>query len=240
MLEMVRITAARPESNACDVEFMADGRRVSGVQVVGGCAGTDFGSSGLTGPQVEGYGQANNGARDVYGVVGFMGNHPVILGFVYPQVAQMLFAGNRKTYRHPSDVYVTIDDNGNTELAHPSGAYVRIGEAPAHEDLTGQDADGIWKITKNTGRAVHIHIEQAGGVGSINIAPDGAIVNKSAVSITNEAPQLIFKGQVTQTGGTSSLVGPVTVTNDLVASGKSMVGHTHTSSAPGNPTSPTN
>ena len=85
----------------------------------------------------------------------------------------------------------------------------------------------MWKITKNTGRPVHIHIEQAGGVGSINIAPDGSIVNKSAVSITNDAPQLIFKGQITQTGGTTHLVGPVAVDNDLVAVGKSVSTHIH-------------
>ena len=52
MLDLVRIVAAHPGGQVVDVEFLADGRRIAGVQVMAGFAGTDFGSSGVAGPQV--------------------------------------------------------------------------------------------------------------------------------------------------------------------------------------------
>lgn len=228
-----------------DVEFLADGRRIAGVQVMTGFAGTDFGSSGVAGPEVPGYGKDNNRVRDVFGVVGFVNNQPVVLGFVFPQVSQMLFGEDgRMVYRHPSDVYLTIDKDGNTELAHPSGAFIRLGVTPEHEDLTGKDANGLWKISRNLDKPVNIHVEQAGGTAAVNIAPDGTVLGTSAVSITLEAPDLFLKGRVTQTGGPTSLEGDVSVKGgvdvgaDVVASGISLVKHHHISATPGSPSSP--
>src|SRR5690606_27008361 len=67
---------------------------------------------------------------------------------------------------------------GNVELYHPSGTYLRIGTTPAHEDLTGKDFDGQWKIEKNTDKAVHVHlsVKNAGQeVMSLNADPDGNV-----------------------------------------------------------------
>ena len=183
MLKMARVVKSHPESHAVDLVMMEDGRRFAGVQVMAGVAGGDVGSVDLPEPSVtdpqKPYESSNTGVRDMYAAVAFMGGMPLVLGFIYPQVSQALFGGemgrNRKLYRHASDVYHTIDGAGNMELHHPSGAYVRIGQSPEHEDLTGHDYDKIWGIGKNTNKSVHIHIEQAGKKASIDIDPAGNI-----------------------------------------------------------------
>jgi hypothetical protein len=41
----------------------------------------------------------------------------------------------------------------------------RIGTTAAHEDLTGRDFDGKWKIAKNTAAAVYVHLLGTHGIG---------------------------------------------------------------------------
>src|SRR5262249_10260286 len=137
-------------------------------------------------------------------------NSPVILGFLYPQVAECLFAWeNFRVNRHTSDFYEVIDGQANAEWSHPSGTYFRIAETPAHADLTGQDFDKRWKITKNTERAPHVHLAVAKGgsvVADIDIDPAGNIT-------------LSHKGNLTtSTGG--DLYATVTGTAELDAVGQ--------------------
>lgn len=179
MLEVARVVAIHPESHSVDVCLMNDGRRVGGVQVLSTAFGTNFGLTDLATPDLttgEPYETGATWTRDIYGIVAWLKATPVVLGFIAPQVSQMNFdEDDRMIYRHSSDVYMTVDKDGNTELFHPSGAYVRIATDPAHEDLTGKDYDKIWKIVRNTDKAVHIHIEQANNTASINIDPPGNI-----------------------------------------------------------------
>src|SRR3546814_4397963 len=50
------------------------------------------------------------------------------------QVCQMLFKDlERRINRHASDVYSTIDADGNMEVYHPSGTYLQIGRASCRE-----------------------------------------------------------------------------------------------------------
>lgn len=168
MLELARVIESHPESAAVDLFMLRDNRHLAGVPVLSGWAGNDFGATCLGEPQ--------NGDRVIFAVVGWMnGDHPVVVGFLYPQVAQVLFEDKeRAVWRHPSDVYVSIDADGNTELFHPSGAWFRIGEMPEHEDLTGKDYDKVWKISRNTDRKVHIHCEIP-GQSRWDMSPDGRI-----------------------------------------------------------------
>lgn len=185
MLEIARVVAAHPESNAVDLYLMKSGRRVAGVQVLTPMAGTDMGSADLPSPEVtdpQAQYETGHTQRDVYAVVGCVAEFMVVIGFLFPQVAECLFAEqNRKVYRHASDVYWTIDQSGNTELFHPSGSFVRIGETPAHEDLTGLDYDGQWKIDRNTDKTVHLSVEIRNGgelKAKLTIDPDGnAVIN---------------------------------------------------------------
>jgi len=109
--------------------------------------------------------------------VGHFGTHPVVIGFLYPQVSQMTFDDPKRRFsRHQSDVYSTIDGDGNMELYHPSGTYVRIAESPEHEDLFSKNTDENLDIDRNTSRRVHFHLEMAGNTASVDISPDGKVV----------------------------------------------------------------
>lgn len=182
MLRIGLVVASHPESNAVDLVMMNNGQRLSGVQVMSPMAGTDFGLSDLPAPEQSGadiYDATMAGKRDILAVVSMAGMTPIALGFLYPQVAQCLFADkDRRINRHASDVYSTIDKDGNTEFFHPSGTFLRIGTTAAHEDLTGKDYDKKWKIGKNADKAVHVHLEVANAgskVASVSIDPDGNV-----------------------------------------------------------------
>jgi hypothetical protein len=182
-LRLAKVAAAHPEANAVDLVFLDDGSQIPMVQVMSGFAGTNFGLAGLAEPSLPPSGDkwdlAESKDRDIMAIVGFLKRMPVVLGFLFPQIGQMTFPDvNRRIDRHPSDVYTTIDDDGNLEVYHPSGTYVRIGTAAAHEDLTGKDYDKKFKIEKNTETAVHVQltVKNAGEQkASLNIDPSGNI-----------------------------------------------------------------
>lgn len=223
MLKMVRVVEVHPESHSVDVVVLDDNRRLSGVKVATGSAGGDYGVAGLAIPTNTGFDSDNSGKRDIFALLAWVGYTPVVMGFLHPAKSQVLFSDKeRMIYRHPSDVYMTVDGAGNAELHHPSGAFVRLGTSPAHEDLTGKDFEGAWKIARNTDKAVHIHIEQAGGVASIDIAPNGAITVHSSSTLT-----ATVDGGTTLTTPLLQVNGDVNVSGDVVASGVSLVNHTH-------------
>lgn len=184
--ELAKVVAIHPESNCVDVVVLRTGAPLSAVRVLSEMATGQTGVADLHLPDAaNGYDSENTGKRDIVAAISYYREIPFVVGFLFPEVAECLFARpDFRVDRHASDVYHTIDAAGNIELAHPSGAFVRIAESPAHEDLTGKDYDSIWKIARNTGRAVHIHVEQAGGKASIDIAPSGAITIVTASTIT--------------------------------------------------------
>lgn len=266
MLDLAKVVAIHPESHAVDLFFMADGRRIAGVQVLAHSAGGNFGMSDLSTPDINAanqYESSNSGTRDIYAVVGWSGHIPLVLGFMFPQVAQCLFPDkDRMVYRHSSDVYVTVDKDANTEVYHPSGTFFRIGTSAAHEDLTGKDYDKVWKIARNTGSAVHVNltVKNAGSeVAKVTIDPSGNVTEtnsgnlsataggtslvKSTGNMTLEAPQITMKGSVVingslsqglgTAGGGCSMLGPLTVTNDVTAQGTSLHTHVHSGVTPG-------
>lgn len=66
----------------------------------------------------------------------------------------------------------------------------------------------------------------------------------AGTQITNSAPAVEVDGQMTQGegphGGNASMAGPLTVTNDVVAAGKSVSTHTHHENGAGSNTNPPN
>lgn len=165
---LAQVTRIRPGGHAVDLVFVDDGYRVAGVQVISSAASSNTGLNDL--PETE-------TGRELIAVVIFMAGMPLVIGFLFPQISEMLFSDpGRKITRHSSDVYSSIDRDGNAEWYHPSGTYIRIGTTPAHEDLTGKDFDQKWRTRRNTDKAVHFHLEiQNGGVskGVIDIDPNG-------------------------------------------------------------------
>lgn len=205
-MHFARVVNWNPESNSVDVVLMQDNRRFSGVQILSKKAGGDFGHYGLGVPTETGYDAKTTRKRDVFCVVAFVGANPVVMGFLFPQVTQMLFSKEAdpryhemEVDRHPSDVFKIIDGDGNFELHHPSGAYIRVAEDPSFEQLEGKDYLEKWKIEKNTDKRVHIHVEQAGGKAWVDIDPDGNIVVNGPVLLC-QTPKMIVEGDVTVTG----------------------------------------
>jgi phage gp45-like len=228
-LDLARVLDIHPESNSVDLELMDDGRKMAGVTCMSPLAGTDFGSAGLAPAENGGYGSKKSQSREIIAIVSWVNQLPIVLGFIFPQVSQCLFMEKgRWVYRHPSDAYFTIDSKGNAEFYHPSGAFVRLGESGGHEDLTGKDYDGKWKITRNTSRKVNIHVEQSGGTASLNVAPDGSIVvnSKSTVTVNADGETTIKAPHVTvdtpEAHFTGNVVADGTITDLSGSGGRSM------------------
>jgi hypothetical protein len=211
-LRIAKVTAFHPEAMAADITYLDTRAQAALVQIASTAASTNTGLVDLPAPSPQAKGSVKmTHDRDVYAVVGVVGrSSPVILGFLFPQVAECLFTSeNFRVNRHASDFYEVIDGQANAEWSHPSGTYFRIAETPAHADLTGQDFDKRWKITKNTERAPHVHLAVANGglvVADIDIDPAGNVTLSHKGSLT------------TSTGG--NLQATVTGTAELDAMGQ--------------------
>jgi phage baseplate assembly protein gpV len=225
------VVAAYPQGNAVDILLPHDGSRLFSVpvEVPSGSSGTgvvDLPDIGL--PLDESRWQLT--AKPEYyvrAVVHFPNGLPVVSGFLLPPDSQLLFTDkNRRIVRHASDVYTSLDQNGNFELFHPSGFYVRIGTSTAHEDLTAKDIGKKWAIKKNTGNAVHFFVSQPNGT-SIDLAPDGSlkINTTSTVNVTAggaatvKAPSATIDSPSTHCTGTLQVDGKITGTGGLAISG---------------------
>lgn len=224
------VTACYPEGQSIDVLMSDDGTRLSNVQVMVPTGSSKTGIVDLPDPGLPADDSRWNfntqPERYLRALIAFTRGAPVCIGFLFPQVTQMTFKQkNRRIMRHASDVYSTIDDQGNTELHHPSGVYFRIGTNPAHEDLTGQDVDGQWKITRNTGQAVHVHLAAMNGTtfdvdpaGNVVVnVPSGTVALTCPAGVTVTAPTH-FIGDM-EVDGNITVIGNVGVTGDLGVTG---------------------
>lgn len=212
------VTAVYPEGQSIDVLMSDDGSRLSNVQVMVPTGSSNTGMVDLPDPGLptdnKRWDFNTQPERYLRAVIAFCHGAPVCMGFLLPQVTQLTFKHkNRQIMRHASDVYSTIDDAGNMELYHPSGVYFRIGTNPAHEDLTGQDFDGEWKIARNTGQAVHVHLAAMNGT-TFDVAPNGNVV----VTVPNGTVALTCPAGVTVTAPTH-FIGNMQVDGDITVTG---------------------
>lgn len=244
-MNLARVTAYHPETGKVDLLFLTTNRRVPGVRVMAEHASSHSGRAGQATPdgQTSGdpYAVPAAGARAVIACVAFYDGTPVVQGFLHGTDSEILFPdSDRVMDRTPSDFYHTVDGKGNAEWYHPSGAFVRIATDPAHEDLAGKDFQGKFKLRRNTGNKVHIHIEQAGGVASVDIDPDGKVMVLAQGGASLKAPDLLvdvddsrFTGNVSIDGGLKVGEGVdvgegVNAAGDVVGKGVSLSGHVHT------------
>ena len=222
MLRLAKVVSANPQAHTVDIVFLNTADRVPNVQVLALNCSTSTGHVGLPTPTppTDQYGFQNTGGRDVFAYVAFAGNIPVVLGFKMPEIGQMTFADGRRVDRHESDVYSSLTKSGDFEMAWPNGLYMRVGASPAHEDLTGKDFDGEWKLAQNTGAELHVMVGLPNGAGSVHIDPQGnATLTLAGLTIT--APMTTFNGDV-------QLNGALTSTGDVTANGISLEQHGHT------------
>lgn len=224
-----RVAAVHPEDYSVDLVMVDNGQQIVGVQVLTPHASTNSGSASLPNPAMPASGNkwdlTQKTDRDVLAAVAEFGPYPVVIGFRYPQICQMLFADlDRVVNRTPSDFYTTTDSAGNFEAYHPNGTYFRIGTSSAHEDLTGKDFDGRWKLTKNTGAAVHAHLQVANAgavVATIDIDPAGdiTITHSGNMSVTTSGTTYVKSSSVTIDTPTTHVTGAMTVDGALTFKG---------------------
>lgn len=239
------MVAVNPSDYSVDLVMTDDGQQLAGVQVLSHHASTDSGSASLPNPSMPASGNkwdlTQETDRDVMAAVATFGPYAVVIGFRYPQVCQMLFADlDRVVHRTPSDFYTTTDASGNFEAYHPNGTYFRIGTSPAHEDLTGKNVDGSWAIKKNTGAAVHAHLQVANAgavVATFDVDPAGNVVLTHAgnltvntsgtanVNVTGAAtivsPSVTIQSPMTHVTGTLTVDGALTFKGGMTGSGGS-------------------
>lgn len=155
-----RVIRVHQHDNSMDVKLVHDGSRLTGVPVMAQSMTTSSGISDLHHPEGNEWDSPGSRTRDSFAIVAHFGEGFMVIGFLSPQVNQMLFdRKNFKVDRHASDVYTTITDDGEVELAHPGGSYIRFAENMEHEDLTGADFDGLWEITRNVGKKASLRVK---------------------------------------------------------------------------------
>ena len=254
-IRLAKVVRSYPEGHSVDLVMYDDNSPVSNVQVLSGSASSRSGFSGLvapTAPPDGEWGNRDSGDEDMIAAVAYMRGEPIVLGFLRPQVNQMTFKDeNRITYRFPSDVYVTCDGKGNTELYHPSGTYLRIGSGKDHEDLSGKDYDGAWAINRNTDSAVDVRlgVSNAGTevaslhfdpLGNVNFQCDKTLVEKidekwrvevaettllqSGSTTTIRAPLIMLDGDVYCTKNFEAAMS-IKAGTDIVAAGEVAMGN---------------
>lgn len=221
------VVDTHPEDNSVDLLMASDGARLIGVQVKTLDGSTRTGSVDL--PAVPK--KANKWditkltGQDLKALVDYYDGTPVVTGFLFPQINQVLSNDPKlKINRHQSDVITTVDGDGNTQMAWASGLYIRVAEDPNKVDMTGQNADENAVFDRNTGRQYHVRISLAGKQveftmspngnalmelkGDLDVAADGhvnVVCNDSTVtasdSVTIDTPQTTITGHLSVLGG---------------------------------------
>lgn len=233
------VVATHPEDHSVDV-LLSDGRRLTGVQVLTPNGSARTGTFDMPAmPERSGEAKwdiSKPHGQDQVALVEYVGEVPVVVGFLYPQVSQMTFKDPKlRLSRHQSDVVQMIDGDGNIDLLHPSGFAIRIGETPNHAKPESTNVDKSLKTDRNTGRKPYIRITMADGKAQLTIAPDGQITittDKGIVATCGE-PVLVKAPKVTLDTPDTHITGDVLVDGDVVASGVSLVNHVHSGVVPG-------
>lgn len=212
------VVATHPEDHSVDV-VLSDGRQLTGVQVMtpnGSARSGTFDMPAVPERQGDKWDIRQPNGQDQVAIVEFVGEVPVVVGFLYPQVSQMTFPDPKmRVVRHQSDVMTSIDGDGNVQLSHPSGTYIRIGETPDAVPMAGANTDKNLAADRNTGRRVNVRIGLAGGVLDLTLSPTGQVTLRTQQGVTVEADADVVVKAPSVTLDTPS----ATTTGDLLVQG---------------------
>lgn len=170
------VVATHPEDHSVDLVMVDNGERLIGVQVQTPSGSSRTGTVDM--PEVperkNKWDITKPTGQDMIAFVDYVGRNPIVTGFRFPQINQMLFKDPKMRFsRHQSDVMSYIDGDGNLGIMHPSGAFIQIGEKPEKPELANKNADASLAADRNTGKKVHLRIELAGNVARLTMTPDG-------------------------------------------------------------------
>lgn len=200
-LTMARVVKWNQHDNSVDCQSLYDGGRWTAVPVMTGMITSSSGFVDWHEPEGNEWDKAGSSTRDVIAVIGKVHEQPIVMGFIARPVSEMLFKRkNFRVDRHSSDVYSTIDKDGNVEFSHPSGTFIRFAENPDHEDLAGKDWDRKWAISRNKTKRpwLSMQVANASGVKAVvKIDPDGNVTVKNQGTVTWESTgKMTFRADV--------------------------------------------
>jgi hypothetical protein len=174
--------------------------------------------------------------------VGYMGKNPVVTGFLFPQVSQMTHDDPKlRMDRHQSDVITTIDGDGNIQLAHPSGLFIKIGSEPGKVDFTGRNTDKNLLVDRNTETTPYVCISMANSTAVLTIAPNGSVTlttettidvtaqgninvtTKGSAHVTASESATVTTPQLTIDATTTNITNDLNVGRNLVVAGSTAV-----------------
>ncbi len=187
LFKVAKVVAVNPESHALDIAYL-DGGFASNVPALSQWAGTTHGTVFTPIPTYESnvpqrktypfntsmkFDEETNPdktGQDQYVLVvqlegsltGLGQSGAIVLGYIYPQVSEMLFAAgenkefhNFYLFRHPSDLEEIRDKTGKWALQHPSGTRAAMGENTDRVVLREKDYDKRYRLRRNIERAVN-------------------------------------------------------------------------------------
>lgn len=165
-------------------------------------------------------------------------NSGIIIGELIDNTTKMSSYGTNYPeiwgFRDENNTYLKVNTQTKVLEAHHMGTTINISETGL---LTINVADNT-SISVNGNTNVNVTGNTAITTsGTTSVQSNGDITVSSDSSITSTAPSITLNGDVaingpiTQgaggSGSSSSLIGPLNVTNDVTASGISLISHTH-------------
>lgn len=178
MLRRGIVVDIHPEDYSVDLVMSDNGTRLTGVQVMTPTGSTRSGMVELPKPPERGdkWDITEETEQELLALVASCSGFPVVVGFIYPQINRMLPKDKEiKLGRHESDVTWMIDKDGNMQIAHPNGTYIRIGEDPELVEWEPLIFDDGAAIDRNTDKKPYVKIALPGGKGEIVMTPDGEL-----------------------------------------------------------------
>ncbi|EMD0638867.1 hypothetical protein VPZ60_004283 [Salmonella enterica] len=241
------VVATHPKDHAVDLIMVDNYARFVGVQVLTASGSSRTGSNKI--PRVRDRGAdkwdiRKQTGQEIMATVDFIGQSPVVTGFLFPQISQMTFEDEGLEYeRGDSDVIRYTDADGNMGVLHPSGAHITIGTSPDPKDFGGANFDKNLTIDRNTGNKVYLRVALAGNVAVLTMTPDGAcslhldktLEIECTTATIKASEKIVLDAPDTQITGTLEVKEQVTVDSDIVSTGDQIAGpgnisqinHTH-------------
>lgn len=218
-----RVYQVYPEANMVDI-LLFNGSLLPRVQVMAPYASSRSGVANLPIPNYRNGSMldrdlplqsANKDESDVFAIVAFFGGaiiKPIVLGFLFPEENELLCGrtdeqrtdttkGNSKggmfLWKHFSNVYTRVAEDGEIEISHPSGLLIKIGSYD-----NGKEAEDQRTIINNYDKKLRPFSHLDPETGEQTTVPTIHIYHPSGTFITLDPSgnaEVKVKGDLTET-----------------------------------------